>query len=145
MITSYPEWAKAFKRLRQFRHRDVCCSINEVVDYYKTGMIKDDMVRRGAWFHAPGYRKDSKDGQYRGEQKIESLLFDKEIKLVREGKSLLIKVSDHNFPMTKSRKGQVICDAFGFLRHKNKCHPITIEVKVAADNVWSAVVESLIQ
>jgi hypothetical protein len=146
MSTSYPEWSEAFKRLKQFKC-PVDFSIKEVVDYYKRGMAKGDKVRRDDWTHALGFRKHSKDGHDRGEQAIERLLFKhNKIELVPEGgRALPIMVRDHNFPMTMSQNGQVICDAFGVLEHRHKFHPLTIEVKEAADNVWFAVVESLIQ
>lgn len=146
MSLSYTEWSEAFKRLKQFKY-PVDFSIKEVVDCYKRVIAEGDKVRRDEWIQALGFRKHSKDGQDRGEQKIERLLFNHDkVKLVREGGlSFPITVSDHNFPMTMSKKGQVICDAFGFLKHRHKFHPLTIEVKAAANDVWFAVVECLIQ
>jgi hypothetical protein len=146
MSLSYTEWSEAIKRLKQFKC-PVDSSIKEVVDCYKRKIAEGDKVRRDEWSQTSGFRKHSKGGRDRGEQAIERLLFNHDmVKLVREGRRALpITVSDHNFAMTKSKKGQVICDAFCFLKHKHIFHPLTIEVKDKADNVWFAVVECLIQ
>jgi hypothetical protein len=91
--------------------------------------------------------KKSKDGSDRGEQKIERLLFTRSsITIVREkGTALSLKVTDHNFPLAKQSKGQVLCDAFGFIEHDRRYHPVAIEVKTTNANPWFAVVENLIQ
>jgi hypothetical protein len=94
-----------------------------------------------------GYRKNSKDGLVRGEQEIERLLFKRsQIEIVREKrKPLSLTVTDHNFPLVRQSKGQVLGNGLGIIDHGNRYHPVVIEVKTTNANPWFAVVENLIR
>jgi len=143
---NYHEWAAGFKSLKAFMP-PAEKAIKQVIEYYSQSITKSEQAQREGWSHALGYRKKSKDRLDRGEQKVERLLFERSpIEIVRrKGGSLYLKVTDQNFPMAKQAKGQVLCDAIGFIKHRRKYHPIAIEVKTTDQNPWFAVVENLIQ
>jgi hypothetical protein len=146
MSDVYHQWADEFKSLRNFTP-PAGAAIEQVLAYYSRAIAKRDQAQRVGWSHALGYRKKSKNGSDRGEQKIERLLFTRSpIAIVREkATSLSLKVTDHNFPLAKQSKGQVLCDAFGFIENGRRYHPVAIEVKTTNANPWFAVVENLIQ
>lgn len=146
MIDHYKIWADGFKALKVFRP-PVEIAIKAVLTCYSQPIGKGDRAKRVTWSHASGYRKNSKHGAKSGEKEIEDWLFKKSpVDIVREkGSSLSLTVTDHNFPLSTQSKGQILCDALGFIEHRHKCHPIVIEVKVSDANPWFAVVENLIQ
>jgi len=115
-----------------------------VIAYYSQPIAESDQAQREGWFHVLGYRKKSND---RGEQKIERPLLERSpIEIVREkGRPLSLEVTDQNFPLARQSKGQVLCDALGFIKHGGIYHPVVIEVKITDANPWFAVVENLIQ
>jgi hypothetical protein len=118
-----------------------------VLAYYLQAIGESAQARREGWSHVLGYRKNPKDGLDRGEQRIERLLFERSpIEIVGEKcKSLSLFVTDQNFPLTRQSRGQVLCDALGFINHRGICHPIAIEIKITDADPWFAVVENLIQ
>jgi hypothetical protein len=142
----YREWVDDFKILKNFTPPTET-AIKRVLAYYSRAIAESDQAQRKGWSHALGYRKQSKDGLDRGEQKIERLLFKRsQLEIVREkGRPLSLKVTDQNFPLAKQSKGQVLCDALGFIDHGSRYHPVVIEVKTTNANPWFAVVENLIQ
>jgi hypothetical protein len=148
MSEVYEKWANGFKRLRDFVP-PVETAINQVLTYYSQAISvgESDQALRNGWSHPLGYRKKSEDGLDRGEQKIERLLFARSlIQIVREKcKPLSLEVTDQNFPLAGQSKGQVLCDALGFIQHRSGYHPVVIEVKATNANPWFAVVENLIQ
>jgi hypothetical protein len=102
---------------------------------------------RNIWEGKLGYRKRSDN---KGEKCTERKLFD--------GKSKVLMFSDQetnaeyriraiyqNMPLANQRKGQVIADAFGVLETGKSVRPLFIEVKVAANDPWFALVENLQQ
>lgn len=145
MSNNYHEWAEGFKSLKAFMP-PAEKAIKQVIEYYMQSITKSEQAQREVWSHALGFRKKSKDRLDRGEQKVERLLFEMSpIEIRRKGGSLYLKVTDQNFPMAKQAKGQVLCDAIGFIEHRRKYHPVAIEVKTNDQNPWFAVVENLIQ
>ncbi len=146
MSELYQKWASDFKSLKHFT-QPAETAIKQVLAYYSKAIAASDQAQREGWSHALDYRKKSKDGLDRGEQKIERLLFMRSpIEIIREkGRLLSLEVTDHNFPLTRQSKGQVLCDALGFIKYGGVYHPVTIEVKATNANPWFAVVENLIQ
>jgi hypothetical protein len=146
MSDVYHKWVDGFKVLKDFTP-PAETAIKQVLAYYSQGIAESEVAQRQGWSHVLGYRKQSKDGLDRGEQQIERLLFDRSpVEIVRgNGRCLLLRITDHNFPLSKQRKRQVLCDALGFIQHRRKYHPIAIEVKSTNANPWLAVVENLIQ
>jgi hypothetical protein len=146
MSDFYHEWVDGFKVLKEFTP-PAERAIKQVLAYYSQAIGESAQAQREGWSHALGYRKNSKDGLDRGEQEIERLLFKRsQIEIVREKrKPLSLIVTDHNFPLVRRSKGQVLCDGLGFIGHGNRYHPVTIEVKTTNANPWFAVVENLIQ
>jgi hypothetical protein len=100
-----------------------------------------------------GSRKNYKSP--RGRQKIEALLFGEKGRPPRPRKIYDSIISNlgayaifNNFSGTKIGSGnedQMMADAFGILRVGKSYHPLSIEVKVADSNCWSAVVQNLQQ
>jgi hypothetical protein len=146
MSEVYQEWADGFKGLKAFT-QPAEMAIKQVLAYYSQAIAESDQAQREGWSHALGYRKKSKDGLDRGEQEIERLLFERSpIEIVREkGRTLSLEVTDQNFPLARRSKGQVLCDALGFIEHGGIYHPVAIEVKTTNANPWFAVVENVIQ
>jgi len=146
MSDVYHEWVDGFKGLKEFTP-PVERAIKQVLAYYSQAIGESAQAQREGWSHALGYRKNSKDGLDRGEQEIERLLFKRsQIEIVREKrKPLSLIVTDHNFPLVRQSKGQVLCDGLGFIDHSNRYHPVVIEVKTTNANPWFAVIENLIQ
>lgn len=146
MSNVYFEWVDGFKDLRIFK-APAKTAINQVLAYYSHAIPESVQAQRKGWSHDLGYRKHSKDGLDRGEQRIERLLFGRSpIEIVRKiGSPLSLTVTDQNFPLARQSRGQVICDALGFIKHGGKCHPVAIEVKSTDAGPWFAVVENLIQ
>jgi hypothetical protein len=142
----YHEWVDSFKRLKDFAP-PAETAIKQVLAHYSQAIGEIDHAERTGWFHALGYRKKSKDGLDRGEQEIERLLFKRShVEIVRERRRpLSLIVTDHNFPLARQSKGQVLCDALGFIDHRSAYHPVAIEVKTTNGDPWFAVVENLIQ
>ena len=104
---------------------------------------------RKIWDGELGFRKRTTQA---GEKKIEKQLFDSGAKgfrvsfLGRETKSdYRVEGIYHNMPLANQGKGQVIADAFGVLDAGISIRPLFIEVKVAANDPWFALVENLQQ
>jgi hypothetical protein len=104
---------------------------------------------REIWEGKFGYRKRSDN---KGEQCTEKELFNGESKVFKLGFSDQETHADyrvaaiyHNMPLANQRKGQVIADAFGVLEIGKSVRPLFIEVKVAANDPWFALVENLQQ
>ncbi len=146
MADAYHEWVGGFKDLKEFTP-PAETAIKQVLAYYSQAIGESAQARREGWSHVLGYRKNSKDGLDRGEQQIERLLFERSpIEIVREeGTPLSLMVTDQNFPLARQSRGQVLCDALGFISHGGICHPVAIEVKITDADPWFAVVENLIQ
>jgi len=142
----YHEWIDGFKDLKTFKP-PAKTAIKQVLAFYSRVIPKSVQAQRKGWSHVLGYRKHSKDGLDRGEQEIEKLLFERSpIEIVREeGTPLSLMVTDQNFPLARQSRGQVLCDALGFISHGGICHPVAIEVKTTDADPWFAVVENLIQ
>jgi hypothetical protein len=104
---------------------------------------------REIWEGRLGYRKCSDN---RGELCIEKELFNggsKVLKLIftsqEEHAECRVEAIYHNMPLANQRKGQVIADGFGVLKIGKSVRPLFIEVKVAANDPWFALVENLQQ
>jgi len=146
MSDVYRKWVDGFKGLKGFRP-PAATAIKQVLAYYSQSIKESGQAQLEGWAHALGYRKQPKNGLDRGEQKIERLLLERPpIEIVREsGRPLSLKVTEQNFPLARQNKGQVLCDALGFIKHGGIHHPVVIEVKNTDANPWFAVVENLIQ
>ena len=146
MADAHHEWAGGFKDLKEFTP-PAETAIKQVLAYYSQAIGESAQARREGWSHVLGYRKNSKDGLDRGEQQIERLLFERSpIEIVGDKcKPLSLLVTDQNFPLTRQSRGQVLCDALGFINHRGICHPIATEIKITDADPWFAVVENLIQ
>jgi hypothetical protein len=142
----YREWVDGFKNLKEFTP-PAETAIKQVLAYYSQAIGESAQAQRGGWSHVLGYRKNSKNGLDRGEQKIERLLFERSpIEIVREkGRPLSLMMTDQNFPLARQSRGQVLCDALGFINHGGIYHPVATEVKTTDADPWFAVVENLIQ
>lgn len=71
----YHEWVDGFKDLKEFTP-PAETAIKQVLAYYSQAIGESaQAAQREGWSHILGYRKNSKDGLDRGEQKIERLLF----------------------------------------------------------------------
>jgi hypothetical protein len=97
-----------------------------------------------------GFRKNTKEGIERGEQKIEKQLFAPEHQpltiLHSTGRAIgEMDALYHNMPLANQKRGQVLADAFGVIRLGKQCHPVMIEVKVTNATPWYALVENLLQ
>jgi hypothetical protein len=104
---------------------------------------------REIWAGRIGFRKRSDN---KGEQCTEKELFNYGpgiFELIVSGKEgnpeYRVEAIYHNMPLANQRKGQVIADAFGVLKIGKSVRPLLIEVKVAANNPWFALVENLQQ
>jgi hypothetical protein len=104
------------------------------------------------WNIPEGCRKETYDGGTRGEQKIEAWFLGEKggrkiHKLVKpNGKDHYpITAVFQNMGLATRKKGNRIVDCLGILRTKHRHHPLAVEVKVTADNLWYAVVENLQQ
>ena len=104
---------------------------------------------REIWEGRLGYRKRS---DYNGEQCTEKELFNggfNGFKLMFSDRETIanyrVEAIYHNMPLANQRKGQVIADAFGILETGKSVRPLLIEVKIAANNPWFALVENLQQ
>ena len=146
MSDVYRKWVDGFKGLKGFRP-PAATAIKQVLAYYSQSIKESGQAQREGWSHALGYRKQTKSGLDRGEPKIERLLLERSpIEVVREsGGPLSVEVTEQNFPLARQKKGQVLCDVLGFIKHGGIHHPIVIEVKITDANPWFAVVENLIQ
>lgn len=92
-----------------------------------------------------GYRK-ANAGSPVGEGRIEAAILGHEI-VVRNairGEPKLHALY-HSPPLARTAAGQVYPDALGVLDFNGNRHPIAIEVKVTANDCWSAVVQCLRQ
>ena len=144
-LLTFTKWSRAFKDLKSF---DSCSeAIDNVVKYYQKPVAEGRDARRKTWKHPSGYRKSSKDGKIRGEQQIEKLLLKSPVKIVNTvtDRSFDIFCTDHNFPLASVRRGQILCDVMGYIKQRNVYHPVAIEVKIANEDLWFAVVENAIQ
>jgi hypothetical protein len=142
----YRKWVDGFKDLKEFTP-PAATAIKRVLAYYSQAIGQHAQAQRVGWSHVLGYRKNPKDGLDRGEQKIERLLFERSpIEIVCEkGRSVSLIVTDQNFPLARQSRGQILCDALGFVDHGGRHHPVVIEVKTTDADPWFAVVENLIQ
>ncbi len=143
--SAFAEWSSKFKELKKHPSKD---RIQDVIEAYQEQAPTKAL--RQQWEHESGYRKISKDGKLRGEQKIEHFLFGgaggANIVYVHKNKDFIeLRVSEHNFPLAAFRKGQVISDAFAFHVDGSGYRPVALEVKQTDGTPWYAVVENLIQ
>jgi hypothetical protein len=151
MTISYEDWSDNFKTLKDLKS-PTQFDIDQVIKFYRDKHPPAESLRKH-WNHDLGFRKNVADGTDRGEQEIERLLIGprgeiKEIQIenpLGRRKSLKVRVSDHNFPFSAFRRGQVISDAFGYHESGRDFRPVAIEVKVRNGSPWLAVVENLIQ
>jgi hypothetical protein len=104
---------------------------------------------REIWEGRLGYRKRSDN---KGEKCIERILLkggSNGFKLMFSDQEIIANYRVdgiyHNMPLANQRKGQVIADAFGILETGKSVRPLFIEVKVAANDPWFALVENLQQ
>ena len=104
--------------------------------------------KREGWNLPQGFR--SGGVKRRGEQKIEASLLGSHsginIHWIKRGNQRWPFVAmHHRLPMANQRKAQVIADAFGLILLDSEVHPVVVEVKVGANNCWSAMVQNLLQ
>lgn len=107
----------------------------------------------------PGWKKEglnltqgfrSNSVKYRGEQELERLLLGAQggfnIHCIKWAKELWPFVAmHHRLYIANQKKGQVIADAFGLILLGSEVHPVAVEVKVKANDCWSAMVQNLLQ
>lgn len=129
-------------------------NFDQVLKTWKKGLPPD--TKRLDWEKKLGYRKNSKDGEDRGEQVHERALLGPKgsisfKKIITPSGKALPFVGIYNdmrcaqdFHHSKV-PGQTIADAFGVLIQKDKARPIAVEIKVTNANPWYALVENLKQ
>jgi hypothetical protein len=140
-IKQFNHWSTEWKDERERIHAD------EILKLWQKPMPRD--WEREIWEGKLGYRKRSDN---KGEQCTEKELFNggsNGFELVFSGQqtnaNYRLKPIYHNMPLANRRKGQVIADAFGVLETGKSARPLFIEVKVAANDPWFALVENLQQ
>lgn len=104
--------------------------------------------KREGWNLPQGFRSSS--AERRGEQAIESRLLGSQnginIHWMKRGNERWPFVAmHHRLPIANQRKSQVIADAFGLILLGSEVHPVVVEVKVRANDCWSAMVQNLLQ
>lgn len=129
-------------------------NIASVIKVWGKEVPKD--AKRLTWKKELGYRKNTKDGHERGEQKYEKALLGGKGEL--SFKTLITKTGKaypfiglyndmrcaQDFHKSKAT-GQTIADAFGLLQCRRNSRPISVEVKVTANDPFYALVENLKQ
>ena len=140
-IKQFKDWSAEWKGERKKIDAD------QILKLWQKPMPRD--WEREIWEGKLGYRKRSDN---KGEQCTEKELFSggsNGFELVFSGQqtnaNYRIKPIYHNMPLANRRKGQVIADAFGVLETAKSVRPLFIEVKVAANDPWFALVENLQQ
>jgi hypothetical protein len=140
-IKQFKDWSAEWKDERKKIHAD------QIIKLWQQPMPRD--WEREIWQGKLGYRKRSDN---KGEQCTEKELFNggsNGFELVFSGQqtnaNYRVKPIYHNMPLANRRKGQVIADAFGVLETGTNVRPLFIEVKVAANDPWFALVENLQQ
>lgn len=113
-------------------------------------LVSVEIVRRPACNETDYSSWRCGNRRQRGEQQIENRLLNDPKKAIQivdcpTGRSFSLFCTDHNFPLASVSNGQVLCDVFGYVKHRNVFHPVAIEVKVRSGDPWFAVVENLIQ
>lgn len=102
---------------------------------------------RISWEMGLGFRKGTQED--RGEQAIERQLLGNNGKInlhtFQHRGAYPIIALHHNMALANCRKNQVIADAFGLVAVGGCFHPLAMEVKVTAQNCWSALVQNLQQ
>lgn len=140
-IKQFNDWSAEWKDERKKIEAD------HILKLWQKPLPRD--WEREIWEGKLGYRKRSDN---KGEQCTEKELFNggsNGFELVFSGQqrnaNYRVKPIYHNMPLANRRKGQVIADAFGVLETGKSVRPLFIEVKVAANDPWFALVENLQQ
>lgn len=141
---NFSTWSQRWNKLRTFDKNSNM--VSEVLDLWKTPAPKECL--RSEWPMPRGYRKRNEND--RGEQKIERQLFTEgtfDVTKLTNGKPETFNLVPifHNVACATQQKGQTITDALGVLTVGKKKHPVAIEVKVDANDLWYAIVENLKQ
>lgn len=141
----FADWSHRWKSLRKYTGNNINGVLNMWNEPPPSGCLRE------TWNAPVGYRKNDK-GKVKGEQQIEKLFLPqkddktgKTFDLKRGSECLKVTGFAHNFPMSKFRSGQVIADCTAFIDCEGGRHPLSVEVKVQANNPWFAVVENLQQ
>ncbi len=140
-IKQFKDWSAEWKDERKK------ISADQILKLWQKPMPR--AWEREIWEGKLGYRKRSDN---KGEQCTEKELFEGGLngfELVFSGQQTnadyRVKAIYQNMPLANQRTGQVIADAFGVLETAKGLRPLFIEVKVAANNPWFALVENLQQ
>jgi hypothetical protein len=144
----FPAWSDEFKKLRGFKE-PVAGAINAILAYYTKAIDDGQKAQRKGWEHAVGLRKKPSKKKFENENRIEELLLEQPEKPIRivgpRDHHLDLRVIEQSFALAEPKKGQIVPDALGFIKHRGVVHPVVIEVKVQDNDPWFAVVENLIQ
>jgi len=139
---TFDDWSTEWKQVGR-KNIDA----NKLLELWKQRMPHG--WEREIWEGRRGFRKRSDN---KGEQCIERELFNggaEGFKLAfsrqQTDANYRVEAIYHNMPLANQRKGQVIADAFGVLETGKSVRPLFIEVKVAANDPWFALVENLQQ
>ncbi len=135
--TTFDDWCNAWKAAK---HN--VGDIGAVINLRRVPRGQEKM----SWEKVLGYRKSNTTD--RGEQKIERQLlgargFIEVHELYANHRYYPLVSLYQNMSLTK--KHRVIADAFGVVLVHGTSHPLVIEVKVSAQNCWSALVQNIQQ
>jgi len=149
-LSHFADWSRGWKELRREPAdlRQVC---KQVLDMWRE-RVPEECFRK-SWHEIFGYRHNHKRGEGRGEQKIEGVFLgekgesSKEHRLVKNSRldPIIVKGVAHKMALATRRRGQVITDCLGILYLRAERHPLAVEVKIGANDLWFAVVENLQQ
>ncbi len=145
MKMEFKDWSDQWKELREDAG-----NYKDVLKMWKTS--PRDGLNREEWKGIFGYRKS---GEVKGEKCIEYKFLnigneERKHLLVNNSrlpkKHLDIYGVAHNMALGTQRRGQVIPDCLGRVEDRRSVsHPLAVEVKITANDVWFAVVENLQQ
>ena len=143
---AFTQWSKVWKAARDSDSTTIEQVLKICDEPFQVAWQRED------WSLAPGFRKSHKEGGSDvGEQIIEKDLLGGTITTIgihqiQKGKEKYPLVAFYNnCPLACIRNGQVIADAFGVFVKGKQVHPLAIEVKDTADDLWSVLVQNLQQ